>query len=279
MQIHLTTVVGSFIEVLPHMLAHYRELGLSSFLVNIHLSDPKDPILEVAEQVTVKFGCGIASVTVGEWQREQVGIYERSRQRYPNDWYILADQDELQVYPHDLLDIIKECDSKGYDYIRGCFVDRIDASGMFPDVECNRAIWQQFPLGGFISLPMLGADPRKVVAAKGYVTLNAGQHVASNGHGCPIEEYFIQVHHFKWVKNLVDRLAQRAEMLKRSNFSHWIESQRFVSYYEKHCGRIDINDPRFRIAECDRDYKHWDELTRMATFFRNTGIVPPRLGL
>jgi hypothetical protein len=274
MQVHLTTVIGSYIKVLPHMLAHYRELGLSSFLVNVHLSDPQDPVLEMAKQVTTKFGCGIASVTVGDWQREQVGIYARSRQRYLNDWYVLADQDELQVYPHNLLDIIKECDSKGYDFIWGCFVDRIGANGMFPDVEYDRSIWRQFPLAGFICFPMLGAYPRKVVAAKGHVTLGVGQHLAFSGRACPIEEYFIQVHHFKWVKNLVDRLARRAEILKRSNYPHWVESQRFVDYYEKHCGRIDISDPRFRIAECDRNYKHWEEITRIATFFQNMKYTP-----
>jgi hypothetical protein len=268
-QVHLTTVVGSYVKVLPHMLAHYRDLGVTSFFVNIHSYATPDPVLEEVKQITREFGCDIASLTVGDWQREQAGIYARSRRRYPNDWYILADQDELQVYPRDLLSIINECDSKGYDYISGAFVDRISADGTFPDVEYGRPLWSQFPLGGFISYPMLGADPRKVVAAKGYVDLTAGQHIALNGQACPIEEYYVQVHHFKYVKNLVDRLAARAQLLRQQNLPQWVESQRFVSYYNAHGGRIDIKDPRFMITDCDHEYKYWSYIVRMMMLFRD----------
>jgi hypothetical protein len=252
------------------MLAHYRELGVTSFFVNVHLSHPEDIILEEVKQVTTEFGCDIASVTVGDWQRDQRGIYARSRQRFPNDWFILADQDELQVYPHDLIDIIKECDQKGYDYIKGLFVDRISADGGFPEVEQGRQIWSQFPLGGLITFPILHGDPRKVVAAKGFVPLSRGQHTASGGRGCPIEMYFIQVHHFKWVKNLADRLVHRIDLLKRSNASHWTESQRFVTYFKEHHGRIDINDPRFRLVECERSYKYWDDIRQMAALLNES---------
>ena len=251
------------------MLNHYRELGVTSFLVNVHQAHPNDTILDEVIEITSRFGCDIASVTVGDWQSEQVGIYWKSRQQHPNDWFILADQDELQIYPHNLLEIIKKCDQKGYDYISGCFVDRIGADGGFPDVEPDQDIWSQFPLGGFITYPLLGADPRKIVAAKGYVNLSRGQHVALSGAGCPIEEYFIQVHHFKWVKNLARRLAQRSQMLKNSNLPHWVESERFVSYFEQHQGKIDIHDPLFRIAKCGRDYKRWDNIRQMVAAFRD----------
>lgn len=264
MDIHLTTVAGSFVRVLPHMLNHYRELGITSFFVNVHLSHDRDVILEEAQEITNRFGCGIASVVVGDWQSNQVEMYARFRRQYPNDWFILADQDELQVYPHDLIEIIKECDRKGYDYINGCFVDRISADGGFPEVEQNRDVWSQFPLGGFVSYPMLRADPRKVVAAKGHVKLVGGQHYALSGISCPLGEYFIQVHHFKWVKDLVSRLARRAQILKDSNVPHWAESERFVSYFEKHGGRIDINDPLFGLTNCERDYKYWNDIRQKA---------------
>ena len=256
------------------MLAHYRELGVASFSVNAHLSHSADNVIEEVRAITEDFGCGIASVTVGNWQNDQVGIYQRSRRRYPNDWFILADQDELQIYPGNLIEILNECDRKGYDYLMGCLVDRVGRDGEFLEIVPNLSIWTQFPLGGFISYPMLGAHPGKVVAAKGHVSLTRGQHQALSRRGCPIEEYFIQVHHFKWVKGLVDRLAQRAEMLKNSKTSHWIESQRFVSYYYANNGRIDVSDPRFRVLACDREYGDWDCIRRLAINFRDHGMFP-----
>jgi len=44
MRIHLVTVVGESAHWLPHMLAHYRGLGIESFLIHAHLSRPDDPV-------------------------------------------------------------------------------------------------------------------------------------------------------------------------------------------------------------------------------------------
>jgi hypothetical protein len=264
-QVHLTTVVGSFVKVLPHMLAHYRDLGISSFLINVHLSYRDDPIIKEVERVTTEFGCCIASVTVGDWNLEQQKMADISRQRYPDDWFIYADQDELQIYPYDLFEIIGHCDQKGYDYITGAFIDRIGPDGGFPEVTYERSLWSQFPLGGFITYPILGGYPKKVVAAKGHVALNLGQHRALNGRGCPVEKFFIQVHHFKWANGIVEHLKQRAEDQKKLNLPHWIESQKFISHYEKHNGKFDIRDPVLLITECHRDYKYWEYIRQIFT--------------
>jgi hypothetical protein len=53
---------------------------------------------------------------------------------------VLADQDELQVYPGDIFKLIERCKSRGYDYIMGCFVDRVSVSGSFPGVDADRSI-------------------------------------------------------------------------------------------------------------------------------------------
>jgi hypothetical protein len=65
-RVHLVTVVGGHVDVLPHMLEHYRSQGVESFFVNLHLAGEDDPVRGVVEQITQRFGCGIASVTVGD---------------------------------------------------------------------------------------------------------------------------------------------------------------------------------------------------------------------
>src|ERR1700685_3486196 len=170
MNVHLVTVVGGYIDVLPYMLAHYRSLGVESFFVHVHVKHRGDPILEQARQVTGASGCGIASITEGEWlhstNRE---IYKHTLQSRPDDWFLIADQDELQAYPEDLISILRECDRGKYEYIEGCFLDRIARDGSFPAVLPKGSIWAQFPLAGFISGPVLQANPNKIVAAKGRV--------------------------------------------------------------------------------------------------------------
>jgi hypothetical protein len=264
---HLVTVVGGYVKALPAMLEHYRSLGVESFFVNVHLAHAADPVHEEIEQITRKFGCGIASVTVGNWIQIQQGLYARQRELYPNDWFVLADQDELQVYPGDLREILNECEGQGFDHVRGCFVDRLASDGRFPPIVPDQPIWDQFPLGGYLTYPILGGDPRKVVAAKGALPLMRGQHHAFGGRACPSRQCYAQVHHFKWVEGLDKRLAERAAMLQAGGDMHYTESLRFVQYYNQVGGQLNIEEPALYIAPCDPQYRRWEEVKKKVLAF------------
>jgi hypothetical protein len=264
LKIHLTTVAGVFVEVLPHMLEHYRALGVESFFVNAHLTHPNDSVLDRIQDITGKFGCGIQSITCGPWlQQVNPSIYARTRQAYPDDWFILADQDELQLYPADLHSILEECDAQGYDYLEGGFIDRIATDGGFAAVSRSTSIWEQFPLGGYISTPILDANPNKIVAAKGRVKVVPGQHAAASGRGCPVEACYVQVHHFKWVAGIVERLERRMAFYKEHDDPLWQESAEFLEYVRAHDGRIDLTDSRFHIAPCSPRHPSWDIVKRL----------------
>ncbi len=107
----------------------------------------------------------------------------------------------------------------------------------------------------------MGSDPRKVVAAKGHVPVSIGHHIAVGGIACPSKELFVQVHHFKWTAGLADRLTERSRRLRENNISHWVESARFVKYWQRHHGRLDLGDPRFLIAACEPGHPHWQLIT------------------
>ncbi len=159
--VHLISVVGGHVDVLPAMLAHYRALGIESIFLNLHLSSEDDPVRDEVETIARKDGCGLASITVGEWQDVLQDLYLRQREQHPQDWFVLADQDELQVWPGSVTEILSDCDRGGWDYVRGCFVDRIARDGGFPAVNPGQPLWDQFPLGSCISALALDADPRK----------------------------------------------------------------------------------------------------------------------
>ena len=263
MRIHLVTVVGGYLQALPAMLRHYRNLGVESFFVNVHLRNESDPVLEQVRAMTAEFGCGIASSTVGPWQFVQQELYARQRELYPTDWFVLADQDELQQYPAGLAETLADCEQAGYDHVRGCFVDRIARDGALRPVDPEAPLEHQFPLGAFLSFPVLNADPRKVVAVKGPVVIQKGQHHALEGTACPARRHFIQVHHFKWVDGLVERLSKRAAELHAQGVPHWTESARFVQYFEKSGGRFPLADPRLLVGECAPEYLHWNAVKEM----------------
>lgn len=130
-------------------------------------------------------GCGIASITIGDWQTVQRDLYERQRRQHPNDWFILADHDELALWPGGLAETIEDCDRRGYDHIRGCLIDRIARDGTFPPLREAEPLAAQLPLGAFFSNPVLGADPRKVVAVKGALSIEKASTTRSEGAPVP----------------------------------------------------------------------------------------------
>lgn len=264
MRIHLLTVVGAHAEVLPFFVEHYRRLGIESFLLNVHLSSEDDPVRERVRGVAGDFGCPIASEVVGDWFQVMEEGFRHARQLHPDDWFVVADEDELQTYRDDLPSLLAWCERHGYDHVTGAFVDRVSADGSLPEIDRARPIEEQFPLGAFLTYPLVGGDPRKVVAAKGRVPLAVGQHIALAGEPCPIEDQFVQVHHFKWTAGLVERLRHRARYLREADRSHWVESERFVDYLEARGGRIDLSDERFLAAPCHPEYPHWGRIVEMA---------------
>lgn len=240
------------------MLEHYQKLGIRSFLINAHLSQEGDPVLDEIRAVTRDLGVPIAAVVIGNWLEVLRRTYRESRQAYPKDWHILADQDELQVYPVPLLELESICDKKGFHYVYGCWVDRIAADGRFPEIDPRLPLWDQFPVGAFLSYPIGAADPRKVVLARSDVDVCVGQHLAWNGRGCPISEVLVQVHHFKWTGGIIAELESRAELLKQRGYRFHVESARFAKYFKENNGRAPLRDPRILAAICSQNYPHWE---------------------
>jgi hypothetical protein len=249
------------------MLDHYARLGFDSLTVNVHLDRCSDPLLQEVTTIARSFGAEIGSVFAGKWlQSVNPFLYGHSQRQKPSDWFVLADIDELQVYPTNLRTFFEQMDSLGFDYIEGCIVDRIARDGTLPAVVDDVAIWDQFPLAGLITYPVLRANILKIVAAKGFVNLTPGQHSACNGIGCPRDCQYIPVHHFKWSASVVERLRKRVELYKTFDEPIWPESQRFIDYMEQHCGKIDVSDPTFCLAESAMQYPLWEAVKNRVFF-------------
>lgn len=264
MKVHLITVVGAqHTQLLGQMLKHYSILGISSFLVHAHLRSPDDNALAALRSVVAKFDHDIESVGYGDHAVTQRQAWD-SRKRKPDDWFVIADVDEFQAYPSSIQAVITHCEERGYDHVKGCFLDRVASNGTLTQINTEQSLWDQYPMGLFLTYPILRADPRKVVAARGSVDMaNNGHHVALSEKGCPITDYFIPVHHFKWVEGVLEALERRIDFVRRNSTSpHWQESQRFLDYYRER-GRVDFDDPALFAARCDPDYPHWSILRNL----------------
>lgn len=271
--LNLVTVVGENTHILPHMLKHYENV-IDKAYVAVYRQSDDDGILEEVEELGIE---PFMVFTEPKYNWERVTeIYNTIKQTKPNDWWIVSDDDELQVYPEPIEDIIEKCERNGYDFVTGGFLDRIGIDGTFPEVKRETDLHRTFPLAGFFRHPMSGACPNKVTLMKGYQDITSGQHYASFGDGTnswgnkhpkrmPVEEVFTQVHHFKWDSTCIRRIKKVADNKKTYSFSD--EYKVMYNAIAVTDWKIDINNPKFLVEELSEfsyidyiDYSNWSML-------------------
>ena len=271
---NLVTVVGENTHILPHMLKHYED-KIDKAYVCVYQQGKDDGILKEIEELGIE---PYMVFTEDKYNWERVTeIYNTVKQTKPNDWWIVADDDELQVYPEPIEDIIENCERNGYDFVTGGFLDRLGNNGTFPEVTRETDIHKAFPLAGFFRYPMSKACPNKVTLMKGYQDITPGQHYAAfsdntNSWGkshpkrMPVQEVFTQVHHFKWDKTCVDRIKKVADNQKEYSYSD--EYNVMYEGIKDSDWKIDIKNKEFLVEELREfsyidynDYPHWTRLT------------------
>ena len=267
---NLVTVVGRNTHILPHMLKHYEDKVDEIFVV-VYRQKDDDKILEEIEELGIK-PYWVVTEPKFHWERV-THIYNTVKDLYPEDWWIVSDDDELQVYPYDIGDIIKDCKRNKYDFVTGGFIDRVGTEGTFPNVTRKTNLQEAFPWAGFFRYHMSGACPNKVTLMKGKVKVTPGQHYVDFGDGknswgkshpkrFPVNEVFTQVHHFKWDSSVLQRLQEVASV--KEDYTFWWEYKKMYKAIEVMDWKIDINNPLFMFEKLDKlsyiDYTKWNKL-------------------
>jgi hypothetical protein len=202
-------------------------------------------------------------------------LYNETKLTYPNDWWVISDDDEFHSYSKPLKEIIMDCDTNGWNVVRGGFVDRIGQDGSFNEINETENIFEQFPMAGFFRYPMSGACPNKICLVKGDIPITSGQHYATiEGHTtwrwqgwnhpqiAPIDMYSVQVHHFKWDSTAGQRIRDVANIQKDYAYS---EEYRIMYRQLSKCRfKIDVKDVDYMFEYCPtsnfENYKNWNKL-------------------
>lgn len=203
-------------------------------------------------------------------------LYNEVKLTKPDEWWIVADDDELHVYPGDIRQMIEECEENGWEYITGGFLDRIGENGEFPTILPTTDLWQAFPYAGFFRNPLSGACPNKVCVMKGNVEVCNGQHYAiydgktvwglegtKHLKRYPVPKGFIQVHHFKWDSTSLDRLKEVSNIKK--DYTYWREYKKMYNSIVRSNGKINLENPYFLLEKMQKnsyiEYSNWVLLT------------------
>lgn len=271
--IRLATVVGSRTNILWHFLTYYSD-AVDEICIAVYEWEGKNIYDEVKTIVDQFPKASIVEREVHEKYNWEIvtALYNRIKRLHPNDWWIVADDDEFHEYSLPLKDIISACENNGWDLVRGGFVDRVGPDGIFSEIQPEEDIFEQFPLAGFFRYPLSGACPNKVCIMKGHVELTAGQHYAKiDGHTtwkwqgwnhpliAPYREYNVLVNHFKWDSTCGERIRAVANTNRQNAYSE--EYRKMYRELAKSRFKIDITDPRFMIENVGAwGYNNWDKL-------------------
>lgn len=272
--IRLCAVIGDNCDMLPHFIDHYRDLGVDEFHIILHAPPDKEDFRAEALRIMQTKGIIPAQIYEGGWNsRISTNLINSLKTQYPDDWFVVADSDELQIYEKPLRDIINGIRDCGQTYITGSFVDRISEDGAMKAIDDQSSIWEQFPYAGFVSFPLSGAMPYKITACRGDVILSQGQHgVLIPESKWPVTgKVEAQVHHFKWNKNVYDNLVSRQSRFKDAYDSlndgdraYYLECASVLRYLDENRG-INLNDKIFILSKGGNkfsDYPHWDKVLK-----------------
>jgi hypothetical protein len=273
-KLRLVTVTGSRVDTLWHMLNHYKDLVDEIYVVvyeweGFSLFEEVSKITKQFENVHI-----IERVTKEKFNWEYVTqLYNETKMLFPNDWWIVSDDDELHIYSKPLNQIISACERSGWELVRGGFIDRIGQTGNFPKINKKENIFDQFPVAGFFRYPMSGACPNKICIMKGYIEITPGQHYAKiDGQTtwkwqgwnhpliAPVDEYNVQVHHFKWDSTCIKRIKQVADIKKDYSFSN--EYLKMYQSLRSNNFEIDVTECEYMFEYIGKEfeYKQWNKL-------------------
>jgi len=272
-KLRLVTVTGSRVDTLWHMLNHYKNLVDEMYVVvyeweGFSLFDEVSKIAKEFSNAHI-----IERVTKEKFNWEYVTqLYNEIKQLHPNDWWIVSDDDEFHTYSKPLNEIISACNRNGWELVRGGFIDRIGQTGNFPKINKKENIFDQFPVAGFFRYPMSGACPNKICIMKGYIEITPGQHYAKiDGQTtwkwqgwnhpliAPVDEYNVQVHHFKWDSTCVERIKAVADIKK--DYSYSAEYLKMYQALRRNNFELDVTNDEYMFEYTGQNqYKQWNKL-------------------
>ena len=97
--------------MLPHMLNHYRNMVDNMYVVVYRQSEDDNIVEEIEELGITPFK--VVTEPKYDWHKV-TELYNRLKRTKADEWWIVSDDDELQVYPRDVREIVEECESKDY---------------------------------------------------------------------------------------------------------------------------------------------------------------------
>jgi len=167
--------------LLKQFVHHYTDLGIKAenFLVVINSKSgfrtaEFDECAKILDNLGIPYHEWLTQYSSEVMYKHRMQLLEKVP---PTDWIVHADNDEFHSYGgKSVIDFLKEMDKKGYNEVRGTYVDRVSKSGELSKLKEEPGMFQQFPLRCSVIKTVAGGRDFKTMAYKGYWRTDRGNH-------------------------------------------------------------------------------------------------------
>ena len=167
--------------LLKQFVHHYTDLGIKpeNFLVVINSKSgfrtrEFDACAQILDNLGIPYHEWLTQYSSEVMYKHRMQLLEKVP---PTDWIVHADNDEFHSYGgKSVIDFLKEMDKKGYNEVRGTYVDRVSKSGELSKLKEEPGMFQQFPLRCSVIKTVAGGRDFKTMAYKGYWRTDRGNH-------------------------------------------------------------------------------------------------------
>lgn len=232
-------------DLLPHFVRHYREIGITKFLIGVPKMSRLRPMIEnVMDEAKVDHLVETIETEPNSALQGRRDCYDqdiRRKKHIESGWYCIADLDEFVVFGSKnvpIESVITLAEAGGFNVIAGGMFDRFTPDGTLPE-KFDENIWRQFPVCVEATKHMVIGNASKMVAARWDVEIGPGHHV----YETPEKKHWwiAQVHHFKWGANLAAVQKLRIEDYRDKGLVYR-ESVNVLKHLADNGGQINVEE-------------------------------------
>lgn len=240
--IHLFCCIGvdeniTNLNLLYHFLNFYCLHGVDEFYVILQSHCSKKKRLAEVKEILKGFHIKEKFTWNGEYNSPELYKYMLLAINGMNktDWMILADIDEFHNFPTPAADLLRECDAREMNCIKGQILDRIAEDGELRTIEKHISIDQQFPYGADITKELAKGNTDKIAALKPPLITGPGHHhIIKKKWRAKYWGQVIDTHHFKWDSLVFNRMKSRHRYYRERKIDWYDESERVYHYLSRY---------------------------------------------
>jgi len=216
-------------DLVPHFVQHYKQFDIDEWHVILHRDEDVEP-----HEARKNFRSAHPSIKFYEWNdmflsTEKIKLFNSIIKKL-DGYILLADIDELQIWPKEPKDMLRDQPIVG-----GWLKDRTPMNSLYSKVTHDDSLFNQFPVSSTLSKDLFKMYTHKpCVFHKSYKLVNSHDLELYNNPVYYQDKTMIDIAHFRWTDSRLPKTEKRYTDYKEKNKEgvalNWKESEKILNY-------------------------------------------------